>query len=79
MTIPTIHVCAASKADINRRLDAGLTVMGVSHVMGLATEVYSPHWPHGAVIKVYKECIGGSPYVRAYGTVRRSGDRLRVA
>ena len=63
-----IYVEAKSKAEINRRLQSGQTVVGVEHKMGQATTwPLSEMLPDGTLVKVWDKMSFGSPVAKSYG------------
>jgi hypothetical protein len=68
MTIKTIYVQAKSKAELNRRIEEGHTIVGVEHKMGTETRwPLGEAVPDGTVVKIWNRMSMGSPYVMSYG------------
>ena len=75
-----VYVRANSKAALNRDLEAGVSFealyYGFRHndVFDLET------LPDGCVVKVFDKYVDGTPYAKAYGTIKRKPDgTVRVA
>ena len=66
-----IYVRANSKAEINRRMQAGTVFIGHIYTPFDVQAIASTNWMDGDVIKVYSKMIGGTPYAKSYGTVVR--------
>lgn len=63
-----VYVQGKSKAEINRRLAAGETIVGTEHKLGSETKwPLSEMLPDGSIIKVFSKVVGGSPYAKSYG------------
>jgi len=74
----TLYVIGTSKKDVNQRLANGHTLWGKHYVLSSTWNVPSNHWNDGDVIKVYNRTIGGSPYAKAYGTVKKVNGKTTV-
>lgn len=72
-----VYVKAKSKKEINRRLEAGETVVGVEHKLGDETIWPLTNLPDGAVIKVWDKMSMGSPYAHAYGNWNQRKGRVK--
>jgi hypothetical protein len=74
----TIYVQAKSKKAINEALSEGKPVIGFNpSAFGSGGQYFlrKGSVPEGTVIKVYEKLVGGSPYVKAYGTW--DGDKVK--
>jgi hypothetical protein len=69
MPIRTVYVQAKSKADINRRLEAGETVLATEYNRWEVKKMpLGEMIPDGTVIKVFSQFDPfGTPYAKAYG------------
>jgi hypothetical protein len=73
-----IYVQAKSKADINRRLQAGERLTGLSYsIFGGGTYELDANLPSGTIIAVYQKLVGGSPYTKAWGTWDANKNKLK--
>ena len=74
MTIETVYVKIKSKKALNTKLaqgqalGAGIPIYGTHYTPWTEKRVALRDLPHGTVIKIYDKFVGGSPYVKAYGT-----------
>lgn len=74
-----VYVLGKSKADINRRLESGQALYGIEYTPFGETHHCLWDCPNGTVVKVYEKTVGGSPYAKAYGTVKRRDGHVRIA
>lgn len=74
-----IYVQAKSKADINRRLQAGETFTGINFSMFGDGGTYNldDKLPSGTIVAVYQKTINGSPYAKAWGTWDANKNKLK--
>ena len=73
-----IYVQAKSKADINRRLQAGETFTGYNYSMfgGGGSYDLNADLPEGTIVAVYEKTVNGSPYAKSWGTWNPSKNKL---
>ena len=65
----TLYVHGKSKKALNELLANGTTVTGTEYSLRQPQNYnLNSDLPHGTVIKVWENIIGGSPYAKAYGT-----------
>ena len=70
MSIRTVYVEAASKAEINRRLKVDNNAFEcVEFKMGQGDVFDLERMPAGTVVKIWSKLVGGVPYAKAYGNV----------
>jgi len=64
-----IYVEAKSKADLNRRLQAGEEVYGKNYSIFGGGGYYNlnKHLPEGTLITIYSQMSGGNPVGKSYG------------
>jgi len=74
-----LYVQAKSKADINRRLQAGETFTGINYSMFDGGGVYelNSELQSGTIVAVYEKTINGSPYAKAWGTWDANKNKLK--
>jgi hypothetical protein len=78
MSVMTIYVQAKSKAEINRRLEEGHTVVGTEYKLRDERRIpLGEAVPDGTVIKVFRKYDPfGTPYAQAYGRWNAKAGRV---
>jgi hypothetical protein len=66
----TVYIKGNSKAAINRDLEAGKAITATEYSFGIMTHDFAD-LPEGTCVKVYSKMIGGNPYAKSYGTVKK--------
>ena len=62
-----VYIKGKSKAEINRRLQSGVSVMCMEFGMGRTEHHRFKDLPVGTTIKVFEKTVGGQPYAKSYG------------
>lgn len=73
-----LYVEANSKKAANEALKTGSILRGEHHTPWESVSVLSIDWPHGAHVKIFSKRVNGTPYAKAYGTVKRVGDVVTI-
>jgi hypothetical protein len=66
-----VYIQGNSKADINRRLAKGEAVTYTEYSLLSSHIGYVKDLPNGTIVKVYKDIVSGSPYTKAYGSMKQ--------
>lgn len=66
-----VYVQGNSKADINRRLAEGKAVTYTEYSITSTNTGFVTDLPDGTIVKVYKIKVQGTPYAKAYGSMKQ--------
>jgi len=72
----TLYVLGTSKAQINRRLAAGESIVGTEHRMLQTIRHVLNDETEECVVKVFEKYVDGTPYAKAYGTWKPAKQRV---
>lgn len=67
-----VYVKSKSKKALNERLDLGEVVYCTEHKMLECFTHSIASLPDGTVVKIFDRYVSGSPYAKAYGTIKRN-------